>query len=218
MSEEYNPAILYPPELDPAERDWRKLLPFGVEIAHQFGSYEIAWRRNPLKPMEWSRPDWRMRWTPPWVRHSIGREYLRADGSWVRLLNRDPKILGVRPNDDEAAWVREVPITVQVNGRSQQSVMSVYVERWLTAPHFYSKRKILKRIKVSQPSLLLEFSPSVGRGKGSWKGGVCGTTTAIINGESYEAAICRYVLSRPFDSPRPTLDTLHTYFVREPAE
>jgi hypothetical protein len=208
-----NPDTLYPPEI--TSKSWVRKLPFGFEVSFLDSTFELAWRKRPYPPMEWRRPDWRARFTMPWSRTTVAMEHLRADGTWRRRDYHSPNWFEMRPEADELAWVREVPISPLVNNEHQRSVMTVYVERWITRPHFFRGSNSRRFDRAGQPSLKLEFSPPVGRGVNSWKGGTCGHSAPVMNGESYESAIVRYVLSRPHDHPQPTIESITATHHRE---
>jgi hypothetical protein len=199
-------AAIYPPHIDPWT--YKKRLPFGFEVSYSFGAWELAWRKTQPARGEWKRPDWRKRLMLPWYDVIIAQEYLRADGTWVTVRNDDPQRFEKRAENDPLAWVREVPITAHVHGEAQKAVMTVRVKRCVSVPAICRKRRRPRWIKYRGPSLDLELSREMGPRAGSWKGGTLGASTPVLAGESYEDAIRRYILSRRFDEPKPTLEGL----------
>jgi hypothetical protein len=75
----------------------------------------------------------------------------------------------------------------------QRLTVTTHIEEreWKFGEGWFKWLSLFRKPKVSR-SLSIEFDKECGPEKGSWKGGLCGTSIAMLPGELHEAAFRRY--------------------------
>lgn len=135
-------------------------------------------------------------WFLPWkqwrhVRYSL---YDRnGDLFWEQRQKKD--IRGIQAfNDQYAAEKLCLPAAFLICDHDGQEVTAntrIEEREWRRGEGYFRWLSLFYRPKVRR-SLKIDFSAEVGKEKGSWKGGLVGTSIEMLPGELHEAAMRRY--------------------------
>ncbi len=139
----------------------------------------------------------------PWYRHRDRTRWERFDGRFVLEKSVNPinergfRPLSIRDWDDARQYTRRFTYTTR-RGAMQPATLKAYRERirevywWLRWLPFAGK---------DSDGITIEFSDEMGTERGSWKGGVIGTSASMYEGETVKDTIDRF-LAEAQDSHR----------------
>lgn len=201
----------YPPQTELFSKD----LGLGFCYSDYSGENQLSWRRpSKRKSGEWTKPDFKVDLVSPFSRICVGNQILNKDKEFFGCLyERYGGQSFYKLKKDIKKFEIKAPFKSVYDGHTVETELTATVTRWIKAPRFMTWkpfRFLLGKCKkqYSEPQIDIVFAQPVGRGVGTWKGGVCGHGTSLLPGESYEQSVIRYVLTRPHDWPRLTLEDL----------
>jgi hypothetical protein len=77
------------------------------------------------------------------------------------------------------------------DGEQIEATTHIQEREWTFGEKWFQWLRFFRRSKIHR-SLDIDFAKEVGTEKGSWKGGLCGTSIEMLPGELHEAAFIRY--------------------------
>lgn len=143
-----------------------------------------------------SRTEQRWGWHLPWcqwrhVRRSLydldGRHWWTAPSGGARLGEASWEAV----RQAEAACPHRVYAFVDADGECLTARVRIEEREWRWGAGWFRWLSLLRRPRTER-YLSIEFSGETGRGKGSWKGGVLGTSTRVMLDDTHLAAFWRY--------------------------
>ena len=131
----------------------------------------------------------------PWY---VTRDKVRweaADGTWARESKVSPKdangfrLLHIRDWGPVRKYVRRFTYTTRY-GDMQSATLTAYRTRVREVRHWL---RWLPFAGCDSDGLTIEFTDEMGSERGSWKGGVIGTSLSMVSGETVAQAIDRFL-------------------------
>lgn len=131
----------------------------------------------------------------PWYRHRDKSRWEGKDGRFHLEAKVNPKnergfrTMSIRDWPDAKTYVRRFTYTTRY-GAMQSATLTAYRERWRIVPYWL---RWLPFAGKDNDDLMIEFSDEMGSERGSWKGGVTGTSQSMRPGEPVEECITRFL-------------------------
>lgn len=179
---------------------------WGIDWMYETTSIALAWgdRRKYLR-MPWSGEYWK-------------KELMMADGSFqtyevIGRAGRSQRLwdgsMSVPPKDGEVGvcyyeekidgMYREPhPYRYTLDSGEVQSVTATVTADRMTWVWWWPKKLGIYWPRKSRTAIRVEFSESVGEGRGGWKGGTVGAGEPLLKGERPERALERMMATRRF--------------------
>ncbi|WP_370281589.1 hypothetical protein [Pseudooceanicola sp.] len=131
----------------------------------------------------------------PWYRHTDRKRWEAADGTFHLEVKVNPKnergfrLMSIRDWPAVKVYPRRFTYTTR-HGKMQTAKLTAYRER--VREVFWGLRW-LPFAGTDRDGLLIEFDEEMGSERGSWKGGVVGTSATMLPGETVREAIDRFL-------------------------
>jgi len=131
----------------------------------------------------------------PWYAWTDKKRWEGADGSWTLEAKANPpnergfRVLSIRDWPEARKYVRRFTYTTRY-GDMQSATISAYRER---VRHVAYWLRWLPFAGRDGDGLIIEFDSEMGSERGSWKGGVIGTSCTIQPGETVHDALSRFL-------------------------
>lgn len=131
----------------------------------------------------------------PWYRHQDKVRWERFDGSFVRMETVNPKnemgfrLGSIRDWKEVREYVRRFTYTTK-SGQLQSGFLTAYRER---VRNVHWCLRWLPFAGTDLDGITIEFSDEMGNQRGSWKGGVIGTSESMYEGETVKDTIDRFL-------------------------
>lgn len=131
----------------------------------------------------------------PWYRHQDKTRWERFDGEFVLADKVNPKnergfrLGSIRDWKDVRKYTRRFTYTSRT-GAMQTAYLKAYRER---TRQVYWWLRWLPFAGTDEDGITIEFSEEMGSERGTWKGGVIGTSASMYEGETVKDTIDRFL-------------------------
>lgn len=131
----------------------------------------------------------------PWCVIRDKRRWEASNGSWAYEAKANPvndrgfRFMSIREWSQARKYVRRFVYTTRY-GDMQTATLTAYRERVREVYHWL---RWLPFAGKDQDGLLIEFTEEMGSERGSWKGGVVGTSLTMLPGETVSQSIERFL-------------------------
>ncbi len=168
--------------MDEVFRHWR--LPLGFWL-RQYWPGEVILERG----------KWKRYIKLPWHQTHVSEQWRMADGQWMEVIQRrfHKDVPPIFLHTHENTWRKEYPYVYTTRqGVEQRAICTVWHDRTKTRPHWLRWLPI----GVWKEGIYFEFSEEMGNQRGTWKGGVVGSSQSMFPGESVDQCVARMMNER----------------------